>query len=80
MPPSVRRFHAVAELNPERVIKSVGQINDEILANLVAVPGARVRVTIEIEAEFEEGVPSDIQRTVTENSVALKVRSHGFET
>jgi hypothetical protein len=37
-------------------------------------------VTLEITAEIPNGVPDNVQRTVTENSVALKFTTHGFET
>ena len=41
--------------------------------------GARVRVTLEIEAEIPDGVPENVVRVVTENSRTLKFESHGFE-
>ena len=36
-------------------------------------------VTLEIEAEAPDGVPDEVVRIVSENSRALKFKSHGFE-
>lgn len=41
--------------------------------------GARVTVTMEIEAEIPSGAPDHVARTVTENSRTLKFTSQGFE-
>jgi hypothetical protein len=41
--------------------------------------GAKVRVTLEIEAEIPSRVPDNVIRTVTENSRTLKFKSQGFE-
>ena len=42
-------------------------------------PGAKVAVTIEIEATLHEGAGEQLVRTVTENGKSLKFVSHGFE-
>ena len=41
--------------------------------------GARVTVTLEIEAEMSDGAPDHVVRTVTENGRTLKFTSQGFE-
>ena len=41
--------------------------------------GAKVKVTLEIEAEVPSGAPDQVIRTVTENSRTLKFTSQGFE-
>jgi len=66
-------------LNPDRVGRDAGKIADEILSRLSVLPGARLRVSMEIEAELPEGAPEDVQRTVSENAGVLKFDSHGFE-
>jgi len=38
-----------------------------------------VKVTLEIEAMVEAGVPDNVVRNVTENSRTLKFTNHGFE-
>ena len=54
--------------------------SDEVIAHLAGLVGSKVRVTIEIEAEFEGGVSDQVVRTVTENSRTLKFTTHGFES
>jgi hypothetical protein len=54
-------------------------VADEIVAQLAALPGAEVEVTLEIRADVAEGVPDDVVRTVTENAATLKFSSQGFE-
>ncbi len=43
------------------------------------VPGGKVKVTVEIEAEVPEGVSDDVQRVINENCQTLRFKSHGFE-
>ncbi|MBX6764706.1 MAG: DUF499 domain-containing protein [Rubrobacteraceae bacterium] len=74
-----RRFHAAVTLDPDRVGRDAGKIADEVLSHLSALPGARLKVYLEIEAEIPEGAPEDVQRTVSENANVLKFDSHGFE-
>jgi uncharacterized protein len=74
-----KRFHAFVTMNPDRVGRDAGKIADEILSHLSTLPDARLKVSIEIEAELPEGAPEDVQRTVSENAGVLKFDSHGFE-
>jgi hypothetical protein len=73
-----RRFYASVTLAPDRVGRDAGRIADEILSRLSVLPDAKLRVSMEIEAEIPEGAPEDVQRTVSENSQVLKFDSHGF--
>ena len=74
-----RRFHASVTLDPDRVGRDAGKIADEILSHLSTLPDAKLKVSVEIEAEIPEGAPEDVQRTVSENAGVLKFESHGFE-
>jgi predicted AAA+ superfamily ATPase len=74
-----KRFYASVTLDPNRVGRDAGRIADEILSHLSTLPGAKLRATMEIEAEIPEGAPEDVQRTVSENAGVLKFDSHGFE-
>jgi hypothetical protein len=67
------------EVDPTRVGRDAGRIAEEVIAHLVSLPGAQVRVTLEIEAMVPGGVPEQVVRIVTENSRTLKFTSHGFE-
>lgn len=74
-----RRFHGSVELNPTRLTSAAGQVADEVVQHLTALLGAKVTVTMEIQAEVPDGVPDDVMRIVTENCQALKFKAQGFE-
>lgn len=75
-----KRFHGTAGLDPTRVGRDASRIADEVIAHLAGLVGAKVRVTLEIEAEIPSGAPDQVVRTVTENSRTLKFTSQGFES
>jgi predicted AAA+ superfamily ATPase len=74
-----RRFHGTVQLDAARVGRDAGRIADEVIAHLEGLVGSDVTVTLEIEATVPDGVSDSVVRTVTENSRALKFKSHGFE-
>jgi hypothetical protein len=59
--------------------KDAGQVMEEVAKHLTGLYGAKVNVTLEIEATIPEGVPESTVRTVSENCNALKFKSFGFE-
>ncbi len=74
-----KRFHGTVELDAARVGRDASRIADEVIAHLAGIVGAKVTVTLEIEAEIPSGAPDHIVRTVTENGRTLKFTSQGFE-
>jgi predicted AAA+ superfamily ATPase len=74
-----KRFHGTVTLDAARVGRDASRIADEVIAHLVGLVGAKVKVTLEVEAEVPSGVPDNVVRTVTENSRTLKFTSQGFE-
>ena len=74
-----KRFHGTVSLDATRVGRDASRIADEVIAHLAGLVGARVTVTIEIEAEIPAGAPDHVVRTVTENSRTLRFSSQGFE-
>ncbi len=77
--PKLRRFHGAVTLDPARVGRDASKIADEVITHLVALLGASVRVTLEIEADIPGGTPDNVVRTVTENSRVLRFSQAGFE-
>ena len=77
--PVLRRFHGSVELNSLRAGRDAGQIAENIIAHLEGLTGARVRVTLEIEADLPDGAPEQVVRTVSENARTLHFESCGFE-
>lgn len=74
-----KRFHGSVELDSTRVGRDASRIAEEVIAHLVGLTGADVKVTLEIEARIPDGAPEYVVRTVTENSITLKFSTHGFE-
>jgi len=74
-----KRFHGTVDLDPTRVGRDASRIADEVIAHLSGLVGAKVTVTLEVEAEIPSGAPDHVVRTVTENSRTLKFTSQGFE-
>jgi len=66
-------------MDPTRVGRDAGRIAEEVIAHLSGLVGSTVRVTLEIEAQFNSGVPDQVIRTVTENGRTLKFENQGFE-
>jgi predicted AAA+ superfamily ATPase len=73
------RYHATVKLDPARAGADASRIAEEVLAHLVGLVGADVKVTLEIEAETVAGFPERVVRTVTENGRTLKFTQQGFE-
>jgi hypothetical protein len=66
-------------LDPTRVGRDASRIAEEVIAHLAGLVGAKLTVTLEVEAEIPSGAPDQVVRTVTENSRTLKFTSQGFE-
>jgi hypothetical protein len=81
-PPPARpkRFYGSITLDATRVGRDASRVADEVITHLGGLVGAKVKVTLEIEAEVPAGVPEHVVRTVTENSRTLKFDTHGFES
>jgi hypothetical protein len=75
----LRRFHGTVVLDPTRVGRDASRVADEVIAHLSGLVGAKVKVTLEIEAQIPSGAPDNVVRAVTENSRTLKFTSQGFE-
>jgi hypothetical protein len=67
------------KLSAQRVGRDAGKIAEEIVQHLVLQPGAKVEVTLEIQAQMPEGAPDNVVRIVTENARTLKFTAQGFE-
>ena len=69
------------QVDAARVGRHASQIAEEVIAHLVGLEGARVTVTIDIDADLPSGASEHVVRTVTENSRELRFEpGAGFET
>jgi hypothetical protein len=81
-PPSVRlktRYHASVDLDPLRVAKNAGDVALEVIQHLASLNGAKVTVSLEIEADVPDGIPENVVNIVLANGSTLKFRSQEFE-
>ncbi len=74
-----RRFYMTADLDTTRINRDVQRYVEEIIQNLTSVDGARVKVSLEVEAESHDGFNQQTVRTISENCRTLRVRDSGFE-
>ncbi len=77
--PKPHRFHGSVKINELMMATDAGKIMEEVVKHLTGSYGAKVKVTLEIEATIPDDVPESMVRTVTENCSALKFESFEFE-
>ena len=81
-PPAPRpktRYYASKQIDPQRAMRDLSSIADEIIVPLASLPGTNVEITIQISSHCATGFDDDTIRTVIENSGTLKLDDHGFE-
>ena len=78
-PAAPRRFFGTVEIDPDRAGRDMGRVAEEILQHLTTLPGGKVTVTVDIQAETAAGVSENLRRAIDENCRTLGFKSHGFE-
>lgn len=76
-----RRFYGSVEIDTLRPVKSFDSIINAVVMELQRTQGAKVKLTLEIEAEAADGFPKEDVSVVRDNARQLKFRpeSTGFE-
>src|SRR5262249_23590666 len=74
-----KRFHGAISLDALRIGRDASQVAQEVVQHLSGLVGARVEVTMEIQAVIPDGIPEHVIRTVAENCRTLRFTTHGFE-
>ncbi|MDR1580438.1 MAG: DUF499 domain-containing protein [Synergistaceae bacterium] len=77
--PKNKRFFMSADLDTTRINRDTQKYVEEIIQHLTSVDGAKVKVSLEVEAETDDGFTQQTVRTVSENCRTLRVRDSGFE-
>lgn len=65
-------FYGSVEINPSTAKMKLVQVAEEIINLLASDPQAALKITVEINADFPEGVSDQIKRAVSENATALE--------
>src|SRR5690606_7766596 len=74
-----KRYYGTVVLESARVGRDASRVADEVISHLAGLVGAKVKVTLEIEAQMPGGASEQVVRTVTENGRTLKFVGQGFE-
>jgi predicted AAA+ superfamily ATPase len=77
--PRAHSFRGSVEVSPTLAKSKLNTIAEEIIALLVSDPNANVRVTVEIDAEFADGVKDNTKRAVSENADNLGFKTKDWE-
>ena len=77
--PKNKRFFMSATLDTTRINRDVQKLVEEIIQHLASESSASVKVSLEVEAQNNEGFSQQTIRTITENCRTLRVRDSGFE-
>lgn len=72
-------YHGAVDVSPAAAKMKLVEVADEVIALLAGDPNAKVRVTVEIQAEFPDGAADSLKRAVSENATALKFKSSTWE-
>ena len=73
------RYYGSVQVNPQRATRDFSQIAEEIIVRLASIPGADVRITVEIESVHGAGFDDATVRAISENSRTLNFDPHDFE-
>lgn len=83
IPPAVvntqRRFYGSVELDTLHLASDASKIAEAIIQHLCSLPGAKVKVNLDIEADLPGGANDHLMRTITENAHTLKFKSAEFD-
>jgi uncharacterized protein len=71
-------YYGSVNLNPARPNKHMSDIVQEITQHMSTQTGAKAKISVRVEIELPNGLDEAMQRTVLENSKALKLDDFGF--
>lgn len=75
--PLTRYFGSVT-VNPQTIASSVAEVSQHVVAHLQSLYGANVKISVEIEATYGEGFPTEVQEKVRKGSADLKFEQSDF--
>jgi predicted AAA+ superfamily ATPase len=77
--PKAHTFIGTAEVSASTAKMRLVQIAEEIIGVLASDPQATVKVRLEINADFPEGVSDQIKRAISENASSLSFKNKSWE-
>lgn len=77
--PVKKQFYGSIELDAIQAKKQFADLVDEVVQQFTILPGVKVRIAIEIQAESAAGFDEGLQRAVKENCNVLRFKNAEFE-
>lgn len=74
-----KRFYGSVELDPVKAKLDFATIIDEVISQFTLKPGVRVNISVEVQADTDDGFNESVQRAVKENCSVLKFQTAEFE-
>ena len=74
-----KTFIGTAEVSAATARIRLLEIAEEIISVLASDPTAKIQISVEISADFPEGVSDQIKRAVSENAANLKFKNKAWE-
>lgn len=78
-PSKSKTFIGTADVSAATARIRLLEIAEEIISVLASDPTAKIQVSVEISADFPEGVSDQIKRAVSENAANLKFKNKAWE-
>lgn len=78
-PTKAKTFHGSVAINASTAKMRLLQVAEEIISALAADPNAEVKVSVEINANFPNGVQDQTKRAVSENAKTLGFKNADWE-
>lgn len=75
----MKTFYGSVEVNASAAKMRFSELADEIICNLTSDPYAKVKITVEINAEFPQGAEDQTRRAVSENARSLGFKNAEWE-
>lgn len=65
------QYRGMVMISPDRPSLDIGKIVEAVIEQLTTIPGAKVEIKLEIDADVPDGIDRAKQRTLTENGNTL---------
>lgn len=79
LPVAITSFYATVDIEPITAKVDFATVVEEVIQQFSAKTGVKVKISVEIQAEYSSGFDDVLQRNVKENCKVLKFNSAEFE-
>ena len=73
------RYRGLMRLDPADPVQDFNRLARQIIERLTALAGTRVEVTVEVNAEREQGIPDSVSSSITHRAQALRFDRSDWE-